>query len=98
MTTRPATAAAPAPASAGPPAEPNPAAAPAAWAPKGPAWAPKGPAPTCDDCFEELAAAHACQTCHLSFCPAHAAEHRRRKSTRAHQLVALGRAGLRTCD
>jgi hypothetical protein len=53
------------------------------------------PAPTCDDCFEELAAAHACQTCHLRFCPAHAAEHRRRKSTRAHPLVALGAA---PCD
>ena len=49
------------------------------------------PAPTCDDCFEELAAAHACQTCHLRFCPAHAAEHRRRKSTRLHTLLALGR-------
>jgi hypothetical protein len=50
------------------------------------------PAPTCDDCFEELAAEHACQTCHLRFCPAHAAEHRRRKSTRAHDLVALAQA------
>lgn len=47
-------------------------------------------APTCDDCFEDVAAEQVCQTCHLRFCPAHAAEHRTRKSTRAHQLEALG--------
>lgn len=47
-------------------------------------------APTCDDCFEDVAAEQVCQTCHLRFCPAHAAEHRTRKSTRTHQLVALG--------
>jgi hypothetical protein len=65
-----------------------------ASAPEQPSTPTAAPAPTCDDCFEELAAAHACQTCHLRFCPAHAAEHRRRKSTRAHQLVALGPAHL----
>ncbi len=47
-------------------------------------------APTCDDCFEDVAAEQVCQTCHLRFCPAHAAEHRTRKSTRTHQLEALG--------
>jgi hypothetical protein len=65
-----------------------------ASAPEQPSTPTAAPAPTCDDCFEELAAAHACHTCHLRFCPAHAAEHRRRKSTRAHQLVALGPAHL----
>ncbi len=44
-------------------------------------------APTCDDCFEAQAAEQACQTCKLRFCPAHAAVHSIRKSTRAHALV-----------
>ncbi|NBX18802.1 MAG: hypothetical protein EBR09_15730 [Proteobacteria bacterium] len=50
---------------------------------------PAAPAPFCDDCFEDIAAAHICRTCHLRFCPAHAAEHRIRKSTRAHELLPL---------
>ena len=78
-------------ATAGAPEGPNTA---TASAPEQPSTPTAAPAPTCDDCFEELAAAHACQTCHLNFCPAHAAEHRRRKSTREHHLVALGPAHL----
>ena len=79
------------PPAAGAPEGPNTA---TASAPEQPSTPTAAPAPTCDDCFEELAAAHACQTCHLNFCPAHAAEHRRRKSTREHHLVALGPAHL----